>query len=155
MSVIRGRADFLSWTIRQGYQRFISPRTVSPGLLNAYGWIDVPKAQDLVIDLYQIAPGEQKTMYWHYESIVTQSTSPVRVTLEGNFTYDAQAGAFDPAGWMVNTGYAVVAGNGHQLVGTLIKTQPGDAMRLRIHATAGGDNDLYFKYIGCEVPWAE
>lgn len=143
------------WALRRGFQRFFQPHTIAPQLMNAKGWIDIPRVADLVIDLYSVPPTESKTMYWFYESIVTMSPKAVRLSLEGNHTYDANAGRFHPAGWRVNTGYVVRDDSPHRFVGAFIKTTAGEAMRLRIHAQLGAISDLHFKLIGVELPFAE
>lgn len=137
------------------YQRFFQPRTCAPQLMNSYGWIDAPKTGDLVIPIYSLLPTDDKTMYWIYESIVTNSSTAIRCALEGNFSYDQQAGQFDPNAWKITTGYAIRADCPHRFEGTVIKTKPGEAIRLRIHASSGADNDIYFKFIGLELPFTE
>lgn len=147
--------DFHTWAVRRGYQRFYQPRTVAPDLMNAYGWINAPTTGDLVIPLYSLPGDAEKTMYWHYESIVTRSTTPLRLALEGNFAWDPATGTFPDDGWEITTGYVVRDTAPHQLDGTLIKTRPGEAMRLRAYASAGVSNDFYFKFIGLEVPFVD
>lgn len=153
--LLASRGGLFEWAARMGFQRFFQPSIVAPNLINSHGWIDSPKTGDVVIDLYSLAPTESKTMYWFYESIVTLSTSPIRVALEGNLTWDDATGQFDPGAWFVQTGYAVSAGDKHQLMGPVIKTKPGEAIRLRIFANAGASNDIYFKFVGWEIPFRD
>lgn len=146
---------FLDTAVRRGWQRFFQPRTVAPTLLNERGWIDAPTNTDLVVDLYSIRPDQSKTMYWYFEYLATRSSNPVDVDLEGNFQYDATTGTWPADKWKLATPYSIVAGSGHLMTGAIIKTAAGEAMRLRIYASPGANNDVYFKYLGVELPWRE
>lgn len=140
------------WALRLGKQRFYQPSTLVPHMMNAYGWIPVPKGGDLLIDLYSIPPGERRSMYWFYELIATQSTSAVRMSLEGNTAWDATKKRFDPTAWQPATGYVVSAAVPHRMTGAMIKTAPGEALRLRVFAGNGNTSDFYFKWVGWEIP---
>lgn len=146
---------FACWATRKGYMRFFSPGICVPNKMNTKGWIDTPKTIDDSIFLYGRKPGEQYTMYWIYESIVTASTTPLRMALEGNVTWSQALNDFDPAAWFVQTGYSVVASASHSLTNLVIRTVPGEAVRLRVYAASGSSNDYYFKFIGVELPYID
>jgi hypothetical protein len=146
---------FLEYMIRQGRQAFVQPPYIEGITLNQYGWVDCPTTGELVLPIYEILPTEEKTMYWFSEKIVCNSSTPVRMSLEGNFNYIDGVG-FDPNGWKVINGYMVSDMRGHEWNGIApIKTVRGEALRLRVYGATGNNNDFYFKWIGVELTEGE
>lgn len=137
------------------HQAFFQPNTVQlpTGVtLNEYGWIPVPDTTEIVIPLIELRPGEKRELYWFSEKIVANSSSPVRMSLEGNFSYDPVTDTFPVDGWTTTAGYIVSADHDHSWTGGLIKTVGGEALRLRVHPTTGNTGDFYFKYIAYDIP---
>jgi hypothetical protein len=153
------QGDFLINYLRAGHQKFYQPSTVAlpSGItLNAHGWINCPTSSDIVIPMEGIKPNEDRTLYWFSESIQTNSSATIRMSLEGNLHYDEQLGDFDPTKWFVQSGYAVRSDKNHYWSsGVPIKMRVGEAMRLRVYSSSGNNNDFYFKYMAVEAPWTE
>lgn len=149
-------SGFLDTAIRTGLQQFIQPSTVAADKQDPDGWIPLPRpGTDLVIDLYALAGDQPRTMYWYYESIVTDSLAPVRFTLEGNHAWNPRTRSFPDDQWRMSTGYVVSATSGHQRSGAAIRTRAGEALRLRAHGSLGTSGVFSFKFQGVELPWKE
>lgn len=146
---------FVEWCAINGYQRYYQPSTVElpPGItLNEYGWINCPTNTDIIIPLVEVRPGEKRELYWFSERIICESPSPVRINLEGNFTYDESTGTFDPNGWKTTKGMIVSDVKDHEWSGGLLKTKAGEALRLRVFPNSGNQHDFYFKFVAYDVP---
>lgn len=150
---------FMEWAIKRGYQAFFQPSTLVGNLpagvtLNQYGWIDSPTTGDLVIPIYTIRPDADETLYWIRESIATNSTGGVRISLEANFQWDEALDQPLEAGWKTVNGVTVSTSLRHEWNG-LMKMVPGEALRMRVFAATGNNNDFYFKFLALKLPWRE
>lgn len=151
--------DFISWGIRRGYQHFIQPNTVdlsgTPATINEFGWINLPTTE-FVIPFYKPLPDAQETIYWYYEKLTCNSSNDVRMSLEGNTNWREDLQDYDPDTWFTQAGYVVSSTKSHQVYGMLVKTVPGEAIRLRIHSPQGNNSgDMFFKWLAIKVPWIE
>ena len=148
--------SFVDWASVNGYQAFFQPNTVElpEGVtLNEYGWIDCPTSSEIVIPIVSLLPTDRRVLYWFSEKIVCNSPSAVRMSLEGNFNFDESAGDFDPNAWQTTSGYTVSNAKDHTWQGIgMIKTVPGEALRLRVFPGSGNTDDFYFKFIAFDIP---
>lgn len=150
--------NFTEWCATHGTQRFYQPSTVQlpAGVTpNEFGWLDVPATTEIVIPLVEVRPNETRNLYWFYEKIVTTSDQPLRMSLEGNFSYDPVTDSFPADAWKTTTGYVITNAKDHQFVGSggaMITTKGGEALRLRVFPTTGNAGDFYFKFIAFDVP---
>lgn len=146
----------MEWATINGYQAFFQPNTIDlpDGIsLNQYGWLDCPTGTDIVLPLCECKPTDNYEIYWFSEKIVTNSSNPVRMSLEGNFHFDETIGDFNPDSWQTTAGYTVTSSKDHIWNGIApIRTVPGEALRLRVFPSQGNNNDFYFKFIGFKIP---
>jgi hypothetical protein len=152
--------SFKEWAVRTGYLSYFSPATVPlpEGIsLNPYGWLPAPTTTELIFPLLTIRPNEKRTIYWVAEEIITNSTSPMRLSLEWNTDFDINTGTFNPDAWMNVAGYTVTSSKDMKMGGhTMLKTGQGEAIRLRCFPEGGNNNnDWYFKFVAIDLPWID
>jgi hypothetical protein len=75
--------------------------------------------------------------------------------MQGNTTFLTATNDWDQTKWFTQNGYMIGSGKDHSWSDGLIKTKPGEAIRLVIHNDERNAEDFYFKFMAIELPWVE